>query len=331
MTEPRPAPPREPRALLEVQRLRKHFPVRRGWFATASLKAVDGIDLTLLTGDSCGLVGESGCGKSTVARLVLRLIEPTSGEIRFDGRDITAASERDLSTLRKEMQIVFQDSHSALNPRKTIFKCVAEPLIVHHGMSGRPLAARVKELLDVVGLKQEFMYRFPHELSGGQKQRVCLARAVALNPKLLVLDEPTSALDVSVQAQTLEFLKELQQRLALTYLFISHNLAVIRHVCNRVAVMYLGKIVEEGETEAVFESPRHPYTRALLAAVPLPQAEQPADDFVLEGDVPSPIDLPRGCTFHTRCPMKIGAICETETPRLLEDAEGRKVACHLYG
>ncbi len=326
MTDSRPAPP----PLLGVRGLAKNFEIRRGLFARTSLRAVSGIDLELKAGEACGLVGESGSGKSTVARLILRLLEPTSGEIRFDGHDITSLAARDLRQWRRRMQIIFQDPHSSLNPRKTIFKCVAEPLVIHDRMRGTPLRRRVEELLEVVGLGRDFMYRYPHELSGGQKQRVCIARAVALDPKLLILDEPTSALDVSVQAQILEFLKDLQLRLGLTYLFISHNLAVVRHVCDRVAVMYLGQIVEQGTTQAVFDRPMHPYTQALLAAVPLPQAVQDGGAIPLEGDIPSPINVPTGCPFHTRCPRRIGPACSQRTPPLLDVGEGRAVACHIY-
>ncbi len=316
--------------LLEVQDLKKHFTVKRGLFDRGHLRAVDGVDLALAPGEACGLVGESGSGKSTVARLVLRLLTPTAGRILFDGDDIGGLEERDLAGLRERMQMVFQDPHSALNPRMTVFRSIAEPLVIHRRLGGLELRRQVEELLEIVGLSRQFMYRFPHELSGGQKQRVCIARAVALRPKLLVLDEPTSALDVSVQAQILEFLTDLRERLGLTYLFISHNLAVIRYVCDRVAVMYLGRIVEEGDTATVFEQPKHPYTQALLSSVPLPQAEQPDDAIILEGDIPSPIDVPPGCPFHTRCPQKIGPICETARPTLAPDATGRKIACHLY-
>ena len=316
--------------LLEVRDLKKHFTVKRGLFDRGSLRAVDGVDLALAPGEACGLVGESGSGKSTVARLVLRLLTPTAGRILFDGDDIAGLEERDLSSLRERMQMVFQDPHSALNPRMTVFRSIAEPLVIHRRLGGLELRNQVEELLEIVGLSRQFMYRFPHELSGGQKQRVCIARAVALRPKLLVLDEPTSALDVSVQAQILEFLTDLRERLGLTYLFISHNLAVIRYVCDRVAVMYLGRIVEEGDTATVFEQPKHPYTQALLSSVPLPQAEQPDDAIILEGDIPSPIDVPTGCPFHTRCPQKIGPVCETARPTLAPDTTGRKVACHLY-
>jgi len=314
--------------LLELQGLTKTFPIRRGLFHRAALKAVQDVNLTLHPGESLGLVGESGCGKSTIARLVMRLYEPSAGRIVFAGEDITHVGQDRLQRLKEDMQIVFQDPHASLNPRKTIFESVAEPLVIHRkGMGRRARQARVAELLETVGLGPAFLYRYPHELSGGQKQRVCIARAVALDPKLLILDEPTSALDVSVQAQILEFLKELQARLGLTFLFISHNLAVIRIVCTRVAVMYLGRIVEEGTTEAVFERPKHPYTRALIKAVPLPEAEQPEME-PLSGDVPSPIDLPPGCAFHTRCPHA-RARCREELPRLRPIRGEGLAACHF--
>ncbi|MGN6584317.1 MAG: oligopeptide/dipeptide ABC transporter ATP-binding protein, partial [Rhizobiaceae bacterium] len=284
-------------------------------------------------GESLGLVGESGSGKSTVARLISGLHRPTAGEILFDGKPVEAIGSRS-RRLGRDIQMVFQDPNSSLNPRKTIFGSIAEPLVIHDALRGGKLRARVEELLETVQLDRRFMYRFPHELSGGQKQRVCIARAVALNPRLLVLDEPTSALDVSVQAQILEFLRELQERLDLTYLFISHNLAVVRHVCTSVAVMYMGRIVEAGPTAEVFDRPCHPYTEVLLASVPEPvalQEEAPA----LAGDIPSPIALLPGCPFNPRCPRKIGAICETQNPELaapVEDqtADRRLVACHLF-
>ena len=318
--------------LLETRGLTKHFPVRGRLFRPRrTLVAVQDVDLALRPGQAWGLVGESGSGKSTVARLLMRLLAPTAGQIRFEGRDITAAGGAELQHLRERIQIVFQDPHASLNPRKTVFASVAEPLVIHRGLRGAALRRRVEALFDIVGLPAAFLFRYPHELSGGQKQRVCIARAVALDPKLLILDEPTSALDVSVQAQILEFLRQLQERLGLTYLFISHNLAVVRHLCDHVAVMYLGRIVEQGPTAAVFGAPQHPYTRALLSAVPLPQARQPGGRIVLAGDVPSPIDPPAGCPFHPRCPEKLGPICATATPPLAAVAPDRAVACHLYG
>lgn len=312
--------------LLAVADLRTHFFTREG-----VVKAADGVSLTVGAGEVLGLVGESGSGKSTVARLLMRLLVPTAGRIRFEGRDITTASGGELQRLRERIQIVFQDPHASLNPRKTVFASVAEPLLIHRHLRGAELRRRVESLFGIVGLPADFLFRYPHELSGGQKQRVCIARAVALDPKLLILDEPTSALDVSVQAQILEFLRQLQERLGLTYLFISHNLAVVRHLCDHVAVMYLGRIVEQGPTAAVFGAPKHPYTRALLSAVPLPQARQPGGRIVLTGDIPSPIDPPAGCPFHPRCPEKIGPVCSRVPPALSAIAPDRAVACHLYG
>jgi oligopeptide transport system ATP-binding protein len=318
--------------LLEVKNLKKYFPLKKGFFQgkDGNVRAVDGISFFIREGNSFSLVGESGSGKTTVARAILRLIEPTEGEVVWEGRDICKFSESEMKELRRNMQMIFQDPHSSLNPRKTVFKSVAEPLVIHEGMRGKRLRGKVEELLEIVGLKGEHMFRYPHELSGGQKQRVGIARALSLNPKLLILDEPTSALDVSVQAQMLNFLESLQKRMSLTYLFISHNLAVIRYTCDTVAVMYLGKIIEMGETECIFSSPRHPYTKALVSAVPLPQAEQPEGMILLEGDIPSATHIPSGCRFHTRCPEKIGAICEEVEPPTQYFGDGSQVNCHLY-
>jgi oligopeptide/dipeptide ABC transporter ATP-binding protein len=318
--------------LLDVKNLKKYFPLKKGIFGGKDgyVRAVDGISFFIREGNSFGLVGESGSGKSTVARAILRLIEPTEGEVLWGGKDICKFSESEMKELRRNMQMIFQDPHSSFNPRKTVFKSVAEPLVIHEGMKGRRLRERVEELLEIVGLKGEHMFRYPHELSGGQKQRVGIARALSLHPRLLLLDEPTSALDVSVQAQMLNFLESLQERMSLTYLFISHNLAVIRYTCDGVAVMYLGKIIEMGETECLFSSPRHPYTKALVSAVPLPQAEQPERMILLEGDIPSATHIPSGCRFHTRCPEKIGAICEEVEPSTQFFSDGSQVDCHLY-
>ena len=327
-----PAAAREPgEPLLELRGLIRHFRLKEGLTGHRTAVALDGIDLKLKRGAAYGLVGESGSGKTTVARLILRLLQPTSGQILFAGQDITGLKGEALMKLRERIQIVFQDPHASLNPRKTILFSVAEPLVIHRGLKGSSLRRRVEELLEIVGLPGGFLYRYPHELSGGQKQRACIARAVALNPELLVLDEPTSALDVSVQAQVLEFLRDLKARLDLTYLFISHDLSVVRYLCDRVAVMYMGKVVEEGTVGAVFESPRHPYTESLLSAVPLPQARQPAGRIVLSGDVPSATAIPQGCAFHPRCPRRIGPVCETAVPRLEPRFRDHAVACHLYG
>jgi len=318
--------------LLEIKNLKKYFRLSKGIFQSkqGSVKAVDGVSFFIKEGGAFGLVGESGSGKTTVARTILRLIEPTEGEVLWDGKDICKFLESEMKELRKNMQMIFQDPHSSLNPRKTVFKSVAEPLTIHEGMRGRKLREGVEELLEIVGLKREHMFRYPHELSGGQKQRVGIARALALHPKLLILDEPTSALDVSVQAQMLNFLESLQKRINLTYLFISHNLAVIRYTCDKVAVMYLGKLIEMGMTECIFASPRHPYTKALVAAVPLPQAEQPEEMILLEGDIPSATHIPSGCRFHSRCTEKIGAICEEVEPTTRYFSDGSQVDCHLY-
>jgi len=318
--------------LLEVKNLKKYFPLRKGLIGgqKGNVRAVDGISFLIRGGDSFSLVGESGSGKTTVARVILRLVEPTEGEVLWDGRDIGKFSESEMKEMRRNMQMIFQDPHSSFNPRKTVFKSIAEPMIIHEGMRGRGLHERVEELLDIVGLKREHMFRYPHELSGGQKQRVGIARALSLHPKLLILDEPTSALDVSVQAQMLHFLESLQEKMGLTYLFISHNLAVIRYTCDRVGVMYLGRIIEMGKTEEIFSSPRHPYTKALVSAVPLPQAEQPEKMIFLAGDIPSATHIPSGCRFHTRCLEKIGAICEKVEPSTHCFLDGNQVDCHLY-
>ncbi|MEW5910354.1 MAG: oligopeptide/dipeptide ABC transporter ATP-binding protein [Thermodesulfobacteriota bacterium] len=320
------------RPLLDVRNLKKYFPLKKGFLGLkmGEVRAVDNISFSILEGDSFGLVGESGSGKSTVARTLLRLIEPTEGEILWEGRDLCRLSTPEMMATRRNLQMIFQDPHSSLNPRKTIFKSIAEPLVIHERMPKKRIRESVLDLLGIVGLKHEHMFRYPHELSGGQKQRVGIARALALNPKLLILDEPTSALDVSVQAQMLNFLEKLQKKMHLTYLYISHNLAVIRYACRTVGVIYLGRIVETGDTEKVFSSPRHPYTRALVSAVPLPQAEQTGDMIYLEGDIPSATHIPPGCRFHTRCSGKIGRVCEEREPSIRRFSDGVEVTCHLY-
>lgn len=305
--------------LLEIAGLAKHYPLKGGRL----VRAVDGVDLALRAGESLGLVGESGCGKSTVARLSLRLVPPTAGAIRFQGQDIAPLSEAAMRPLRRHMQLIFQNPHAALNPRRTVFASVAEPLVIQGVAKADDRLARVTTLLRQVGLPENFLWRYPHELSGGQKQRVCIARALALEPKLLVLDEPTSALDVSVQAQILEFLQDLRNRFGLTYLFISHNLAVVRQVCDRVAVMYLGRIVEEAAVEAIFTAPRHPYTRALIASV-LPPRPAGIPEAPLGGDVPNAAKIPPGCRFAPRCPLRMER-CTRDDPMLAGVAH--RVAC----
>jgi len=316
---------------LEVKEVSKHFPLKGGFLSRSkeTVKAVRRVSFEVEAGESYGIVGESGSGKTTLGRVVLRLIDPTAGDIYFNGENLCEIDQEMLRRRRRDMQMIFQDPHFSLNPRKTIIKSVGEPLVIYDHMRGRALRERVQELIEIVGLKKEHMYRFPHELSGGQKQRVGIARALALNPKMLVLDEPTSALDVSVQAQTLNFLEALQEKMSLTYLFISHNLSVIRYVCDRVAVMYLGRIVEEGEINELFDAPAHPYTRALLSAVPLPQAQQPNEEILVEGDIPSPLHIPDGCCYHTRCQEKIGPICEQVDPGTSHISTTHRAYCHL--
>jgi len=314
--------------LLKVEGLTKHFPIAGFLGRTiGQVRAVDGIDLEIARGETLGLVGESGCGKSTTGRLVLRLIEPTAGRIRFDGMDLTALSGADMRAQRRRLQIVFQDPYSSLNPRMTVGDMLAEPLRIHGIASGKAVAGRVAELLAMVGLPATHVRRYPHEFSGGQRQRICIARALATEPELIVCDEAVSALDVSVQAQILNLLEDIQARLGLSYLFISHDLTVVRHITDRVAVMYLGRIVETAPAEALFQRPRHPYTRALLDVIPVPVCNRRDKRAVVEGDVPSPISPPQGCHFHPRCPHAV-ARCSQEVPMLRPDANGHAVACH---
>jgi oligopeptide/dipeptide ABC transporter ATP-binding protein len=315
--------------LLQVRDLRKSFPVGGGGFGRrARLVAVDGVELDVESGETVGLVGESGCGKSTLARLALRLIEPDSGEIRFEERDLLALSRRELRGMRRRMQIVFQDPFASLNPRMTVGETIAEGLRVHGLARGPVRVRRVAELLETVGLAPEHAGRYPHEFSGGQRQRIGVARALALEPRLIVADEPVSSLDVSIQAQILNLLLDLQQRFGLAYLFISHDLRVVRHLSRRVAVMYLGRIVEYGPADSLYERPQHPYTEALLSAVPVPDPTKHKRRIVLSGDVPSPIAPPPGCPFHPRCAKAI-ARCATERPSLREVSPRHVTACHL--
>ncbi len=316
--------------VLEVRDLKKHFAVRHGFFGRAGgqVFAVDGVSFAIAPRETLGLVGESGCGKSTVGRTVLRLIEPTAGSIRLDGRDITHLSKADLRPYRSQMQIIFQDPFSSLDPRMSAGDIVAEPLRVHGIATGRALQAQVAALFDRVGLRRAQMESFPHQFSGGQRQRIGIARALALRPKLIVADEPVSALDVSIQAQVLNLMMDLQREMGLAYLFVSHNLAVVEHISHRIAVMYLGRIVEYTDKKTLFARPLHPYTESLLAAVPVPDPRIKRQKRLLQGDVPSPINPPSGCHFHTRCPYAVER-CKVEDPALREVKPGQFVACHL--
>ena len=318
--------------LLEARDVVKYYPIRGGILLkeVASVKAVDGVSLTIRKGETLGLVGESGCGKTTFGRNILRLEEPTSGKVFFDGDDILAYDPQQMRSLRRRMQIIFQDPFSSLNPRKTVSHIIGEPLLVHGVKSRRQREERVEQLLNVVGLRPEHMRRYPHMFSGGQRQRIGVARALALNPELVVCDEAVSALDVSIQAQVLNLLKDLQQDFGLTYLFISHDLHVVEHVSDRVAVMYLGKLVELAAGEILYSRPLHPYTQALLSASPMPDPDLDRKRIILKGDVPSPINPPPGCRFHTRCPYARD-LCASTEPQLREVEPNHPVACHFAG
>jgi len=323
-------------ALVRVNGLCKHFPVTGGLFGGVvnQLRAVDDVSFEIQRGETLGLVGESGCGKTTVGRLVLRLLEPTAGSVHFAGRDLSTLGRAELRQMRRRMQIVFQDPYSSLNPRRTVGDAIGEPLFVHGLAKGAEIDRRVSQLLERVGLPGSYRSRYPHEFSGGQRQRVCIARALALEPELIVCDEAVSALDISIQAQILNLLSDLQKELGLTYLFISHNLNVVRSVADRIAVMYLGKLVEVAPAAELFSAPRHPYTRALLSANPVPDPDVPLRPTLLSGELPSPLDPPPGCRFHTRCP-DVFAPCSSVVPevRLVAGAGSPKehrVLCHLY-
>jgi oligopeptide/dipeptide ABC transporter ATP-binding protein len=316
--------------VLEAVNLKKHFPVKKGLLrrTVGQVYAVDDVTFAIGQGETLGLVGESGCGKSTVARTVLRLIEPTDGSIRIDGTDVTRMDKAELRPYRRQMQMIFQDPFSSLNPRMSAGDIVGEPLLVHDIARGGEKEALVGEIFDQVGLRRSQMKAFPHEFSGGQRQRISIARALALNPKLIVADEPVSALDVSIQAQVINLMMDLQREKRLSYLFIAHDLAVVEHISHRIAVMYLGKIVEYADKTTLFTNPQHPYTEALLSAVPVPNPRLKRAKRLLQGDVPSPINPPPGCAFHTRCPYA-EARCKVDPPRLVEISPGHGVSCHL--
>ncbi|HXF62952.1 MAG TPA: oligopeptide/dipeptide ABC transporter ATP-binding protein [Caldilineaceae bacterium] len=335
---PAPANGKTKPPLLEVNALRKYFPIRRGFFVrvVGHVKAVDGVSFAVHPGETLGLVGESGCGKTTTGRVILRAIDPTSGEVWFRDQDmgrvnVATLDNTQLKQLRRNMQMVFQDPYSSLNPRMNLLQNVGEPLVVHGIAKGKELEDRVAELLRVVGLRPEYMNRYPHAFSGGQRQRIGIARALALNPQLIVLDEPVSALDVSVQAQILNLLQDLQAQFGLTYLFIAHDLSVVEHISDRVAVMYVGQLVESATTRELFLNPLHPYTEALLSAVPKPDPRQRQEPIVLPGDVADPANPPSGCYFHPRCRYNDGSRCAKETPELREIMPGHFARCHYAG
>ncbi|WP_100010492.1 ABC transporter ATP-binding protein [Lentibacillus sediminis] len=321
-----------PNPLLEVNGLKKYFDIRGGVFGrkVGDVKAVDDISFTVMEGEILGIVGESGCGKSTAGKAILRLIEPTAGTVRFEDKDLTELNAEEMRKLRHNMQIIFQDPYASLNPRHTVEKIISEPLKVHGMTSAAERKKRVQELLETVGLSAYQASRYPHQFSGGQRQRIGIARALANNPKLIICDEPVSALDVSVQSQILNLMEELRDKFQLTYVFIAHDLSVVKHISDRVGVMYLGRMVELTTKEKLYEEPKHPYTQALLSAVPEPDPDVVKERVILQGDVPSPENPPAGCAFHTRCPMAMD-ICKELRPQFEEIEDNHFVACHLYG
>ncbi|WP_034762589.1 ABC transporter ATP-binding protein [Rossellomorea vietnamensis] len=317
--------------LLKVENLKKHFPITGGILGrpVSSVKAVDGVSFTVNKGETLGIVGESGCGKSTTGRMLMRLIDPSEGKVTFEDRELTSLSNSDMRKIRREMQMVFQDPFASLNPRHTVEKILEEPLKVHGMGSAKERKERVHELLNIVGLSSYHAKRYPHQFSGGQRQRIGIARALMTKPKLIIADEPVSALDVSIQSQVLNLMQDLQKEFGLTYIFIAHDLGVVRHISDRVGVMYLGKMVELSDSENLYEKPLHPYTQALLSAVPVPDPDFTRETILLQGDIPSPSNPPSGCTFHTRCPHATD-ICKQKVPEFKEHQPGHYVACHLY-
>lgn len=321
-----------PQPLLQIRDLKKHFVTESGVFRKKKqlVQAVDGVSFDVFPGETLGVVGESGCGKSTLGRTLLKLYEPTEGNIQFEDRDITKISSGAMRPLRRKMQMIFQDPYASLNPRMTVGNVIGEALSIHKIATDKDgIERRVRKLLDTVGLRPESLYRYPHEFSGGQRQRIGIARALAVDPTFIVCDEPISALDVSIQAQIVNLLQDLQQELGLTYLFIAHDLMVVRHICNRMAVMYLGNVAEIGDAETIYTTPKHPYTKALLSAVPHPDPDRKKNRIALTGEIPSPINPPSGCKFHPRCP-EVMDICKTHAPDLIQIGANQQAACHLY-
>ncbi|ANE45655.1 peptide ABC transporter ATPase [Paenibacillus swuensis] len=317
--------------LLEVDSLKTYFPIRTGLLQreTGQVKAVDNVSFQVRKGEVFGIVGESGCGKSTTGRTLLRLIEPTAGRVLFEGEDVTGFSDEKMRRVRRDMQMIFQDPFASLNPRHKVRKILEEPLIVHNMGNSSERRKRVEQVMQTVGLNPSQLDRYPHQFSGGQRQRIAIARALMLNPKLIVADEPVSALDVSIQSQILNLMQDLRDEFELTYVFIAHDLSVVKHFCNRVAVMYLGNIVELADTKSLYSAPKHPYTQALLSAVPDPDPTMRKERIILQGEVPNPADAPQGCVFHTRCPHAMD-VCKEKRPVLQQLSEGHGVACHLY-